>query len=275
MKYKRRTADSTVNLPTRHPLVDLLWLLGGLIGLTVILFLTAGLIVDVLVKYIPSTADNGIADTISAQLEKSFGEAIKDGQLHDETQRLFQTLAAYLPADDLRKHKLLIIDDDTVNAMAAPGGVIVVFRGLLEQAKSENEVAFVMAHEYGHLYHKHHWQRLGRGIFFGVIMAVVFGQQDAFQSQLGMAPLTGLQQRHNRSDESQADRFALDLVCRHYGHASGATDFFARHVNHDKEPGLLSAFMMTHPLSSDRIADLQRRAKERACGTGDTIPWVL
>ncbi|NNF15686.1 MAG: M48 family metallopeptidase [Gammaproteobacteria bacterium] len=274
MKYTRRTPDSTVNLPTRHPLVDLAWLSGGLAGLTIIVFLTAGLIVDALVKYIPSTADNGLANTISTQLEKSFGEAIKEGQLHDETQRLFDTLATYLPADDLRNHKLLVIDDDTVNAMAAPGGVIVVFRGLLEQANSENEVAFVLAHEYGHLYHKHHWQRLGRGLFFGAIMAVVFGQQDAFQSQLGMAPLTGLQQRHNRQDESQADQFALNVVCRHYGHASGATDFFARHANPNDEPGLLSAFMMTHPLSSDRIADLQRRAIDLDCGGGETTPWV-
>ena len=70
------------------------------------------------------------------------------------------------------------------------------------------------------------------------------------------------QREFDREQESEADRFGLELLAAEYGHASGATDFF----DHLPAPenslaGTLSGYLSTHPLHEDRIQALQEAAR--------------
>jgi len=71
-------------------------------------------------------------------------------------------------------YRLVLIADDAPNAFAFPGGTIGITRGLLDALDDDIELAFVLAHELGHFYHRDHLQGMGRAMGFRIIMAVFF-----------------------------------------------------------------------------------------------------
>ena len=272
MKHVAKTVDASVNLPTVHPLVDLAWLVGGMLCIMLIIFVGGGVLVDQLAKHIPPEYDNKLGTFLPTELFTEFGTELTEGPLVDKTRALFEELVESLPEDDTRTYTLTIIDTEVVNALALPGSHLVLFRGLIEQAQTENEIAMVLAHEFGHVYHRHHWRKLGRSALF-TITALMAGSQSAASGQLAGIPLTTLMQANSRSHETESDLFAIDLICRHYGHAGGATDFFIRNRAAESHSDRLASFLLTHPLSQQRIDDIDARARESGCPDGPVSNW--
>lgn len=58
-------------------------------------------------------------------------------------------------------HVLVLNDDETVNACAAPGGFVIVTTGMLKFLENENELAMILAHEIGHLEFHHSVREMG------------------------------------------------------------------------------------------------------------------
>lgn len=57
--------------------------------------------------------------------------------------------------------KIILIPSDTANAIALAGDTIVIFSGIFDTIRSENGIAFVLAHELGHFKHRDHLQAMG------------------------------------------------------------------------------------------------------------------
>ncbi|MBW2494022.1 MAG: M48 family metallopeptidase, partial [Deltaproteobacteria bacterium] len=163
--------------------------------------------------------------------------------------------------------EIAIWDTPEANAVALPGGVIALTRGLLENVESENELAFALGHELGHFRNRDHLRGLGRGVAFSLLLvAVGIGGGG---SAVEIASLAGrfAQRGFDREQEIEADRFGLALLAAEYGHVSGAEAFF----EHLPEPGGLDAglagYFSTHPLHVDRIRALRE--------TTDEMGWEL
>jgi Zn-dependent protease with chaperone function len=110
--------------------------------------------------------------------------------------------------------KVRVLDIDIPNAFAAPGGYIVIFRGLIDLAESPDEVAGVLAHEMGHVTHRHSMTHLIRAIGFQtLIVPLISGGAMAADvlSEMGQA---ALQASYTRELEEDADRVAVDLMNR-------------------------------------------------------------
>jgi Zn-dependent protease with chaperone function len=124
-------------------------------------------------------------------------------------------------------YEIAIWDESEANAVALPGGVIAVTRGLLDSVESENELAFVLGHELGHFHNRDHLRGLGRGAVFSLLLVVVGlgGGGSAVQ----LASLAGqlAQREADRDREIEADHFGLALLAAEYGHVSGAEIFFS------------------------------------------------
>ncbi len=272
MKFEPKTVDESVNLPERHPLADMTWLLGGFVLVFAVIYFIGGVIIDQLAARIPPEYDNKFSPDYTEQLITMFGPEINSGELFDDTQALFSRLRQHLPEEDTREYQLTLIDTNQVNAMALPGGQIVIFKGLLDQAQSQNEVAMVLAHEFGHVNHRHHWRRIARVVLFG-ITASVLGSPSQLQSQLANIPLATMMQANSRSHENESDRFAINLVCKFYGHSGGAVDFFERNVGRQSRANEMISFLLTHPLSQERVVRVEQRALELQCSQGENTPW--
>ncbi len=168
-----------------------------------------------------------------------------------------QKLLESLPADSpLHEYdfSVQLVDSEDINALALPGGHIVVFSGLVEQADSENELSMVLAHELGHFANRDHLRRLGRGLGLAIGAFMLFGENNAAGDLINK--LFFLSESHySREQESAADRFGLDLLVASYGHAGGATDFFARV---GKKAGKRTPYLLaSHPHPEARIEELE------------------
>jgi Zn-dependent protease with chaperone function len=126
------------------------------------------------------------------------------------------------------KFRIRVLDIDIPNAFAAPGGYIVVFSGLIDLAESPDEVAGVLAHEMGHVTHKHAMTNLVRTIGFqALIVPLITGGAMAADvlSEMGQA---ALQASYTRELEEDADRVAVELMNRAGLKAASFTDLLSR-----------------------------------------------
>lgn len=248
MKFTLKRLEGNVNVSKTHPLAELFWLLGGLILVTAALFVLLGYSADWAASKAPISVENWLGEQALAHFPAEENPALK--------QRL-QFLLDQLPATSpLRQYnfRVFLSASNEVNAVALPGGNIVVFSGLLKQIESENELAMILAHELGHFAHRDHLRGLGRGLGLSVASALFLGQDNAATSLISNTLLT-FQLRYSQAQESAADRFGLELLNRRYGHAGGSTDFFVRMAR--GAGSRLPYLLASHPHPQARIERLQ------------------
>ncbi|MBC8405800.1 MAG: M48 family metallopeptidase [Planctomycetes bacterium] len=209
------------------------------------------------------TADvvaNNISEETEAKLFQwlDVGDALSHQAEFAHLQEIFNRLK---DAPDLRPlpYRLVMLEMEGPNAFALPGGTIGVTPALLDEVKSEIGLAFVLAHELGHQQHRHALKRLGRTLIYRIAMGWISGAGDLslLNYSLSLATL-----KHSRDQESEADQFGLALVYQTYGTTEGAFEFFEdMHALHG-DGNKLGAMFQTHPLSEQRLADLEQSATE-------------
>jgi predicted Zn-dependent protease len=235
-------------------------------------YIFLGIIVDFVVPYIPISWENYLAGPIMAEaISKS--SASKKYNL-TEIQNLLEKLAAKLDDKYKRKFRVMVIEEKEANALALPGGNIVLYSKLLDEAGSENELAMILAHELGHFAHRDHLRGLGRSfLFFIVSTAILGGSNPAAKSFLNSSGV--LTNTYSRSQEFRADRFALDLLVKTYGHAGGSIDFFNR-LQKKETFAELTQYLSTHPASKYRIKAIQSIIDAKGYKLEDTLPvsWL-
>jgi len=249
IRFTPKPLPGNVNVSRTHPLVELLWLVGGLVVVVGLVFVCLGLLTDLVVSRIPVRAENWLG---SRALERFHAEP------NAGLQRRIDAALAGLPADSLLRRysfRAYLLETDEINALALPGGNIVVFSGLLRQVQSDNELVMVLCHELGHYAHRDHLRGLGRGLGLTVATLFVFGY-DSTAGDLVSRSLMSYQVRYSQAQETAADAFALDLLVRRYGHAGGSTDFFSRLAASGKNR--LPYLLASHPHPDDRIAALNQ-----------------
>jgi predicted Zn-dependent protease len=263
MKFTPKEIEGNVNVSPTHPLAELAWLVGGIAFLLVLLWFALGLATELAAAKIPIAAERWLGERALATLP---GEA--DPALEARLQGLLQALPADSP---LRGQRFTVhrLASDELNAVALPGGHIVVFAGLLQKVQSENELAMVLAHELGHFAHRDHLKGLGRGLGVAVAALLLLGPDNA-GTQLASRLFLPLQARYSQLQEAAADVFGVDLLAARFGHAGGATDLFARLA---REAGAPAAYLLaSHPHPGERIAGIRARIAQQGWGENGTLP---
>jgi predicted Zn-dependent protease len=186
----------------------------------------------------------------------------KPSPTQDTLNQLLDRLETQLPPEQSqnRNYRVLYVPDSTVNALALPGDAILIYAGLLEQAKSENELMMVLGHELGHFAHRDHLRGLGRALVVQIAIATFLGDAGALQSAAASGVTAVSRSQFSQSQEREADEFGLMLLQKTYGQVAGATDFFARM---SQQKGADFAFLSTHPAPGKRVKELERLIKER------------
>jgi len=263
MKFTPKLPDDSVNVSKTHPLVELFWLLGGLVLACEIVFALLGLAADWAAAKIPINMENWLGDQALSQFPS---------QENPELKLRLQDLLDKVPSDSpLRQYhfRVFLSSNEEVNALAFPGGNIVVYSGLLKEIESENELSMILGHELGHFAHRDHLRALGRGLGLAVASALLFGQ-DSTTSRLVSNTLLSFQVAYSKAQEAAADRFGLELLNRRYGHAGGGTDFFVRMAK--KTGGRLPYLLASHPHPQVRIEKLHALIDEHGYQVGATLP---
>ena len=140
---------------------------------------------------------------------------------------------------------------DMLNAVALPGGKVILFDGLVKQAKSADEVAGVLAHEIGHVRERHVMQSLLRQLGLSVVLGGLDGT--------GGSLLNGaLSVTYTRGSEQEADRYSMKALSGASISPVATADFFDRlaklsgEAEGDKRLTAMTGYMSSHPLSAER-----------------------
>lgn len=198
-----------------------------------------------------------VTDAVGAQMIK---EAASKGSFcvapegKAALERLVQRLAANAGE---RQFKVYVSDQDVVNAFAAPGGHIVIYRPIIAQASSAEEVAGVLAHEMGHVVEDHPTQALVEAVGYGIFDFMTPGEPET--EAVAKALLTN---HHSRGHELDADRHGVQLLQSAGIDSRGLFSFFDRLTESgDTIPGALE-FLSTHPSGEERRSNLEEVASE-------------
>ena len=262
MKYTPRLPDSNVNVTPTSPLKDFLVMATGLLAIMVVIYLLLGFAMDLIEPRLSPEFEKKLAFPFMSRI---FG-AGNEPELSEEAQKLLdriQIRCAKLPYTFL----IQVMRQPTVNALALPGGHIMIFTGLLEKVSSENELAFVLAHEMGHYAHRDHLRGLGRRLVFMALSTFIFGPDNRAGRMLAHGSNV-TEMSFSRIQETRADEFALEAVNCVYGHATGTTDFFEK-IAESRNPGTFGHYFATHPDNQKRISHLKTLTREKGLLHGE------
>ncbi|GAB6904729.1 conserved hypothetical protein [Desulfosarcina cetonica] len=265
MKFTPRQTGINVNVTPTHPLKEFAILTGSLIALAVVGYLALGLAVDIIVPRISIDLEKKLAGIIMQRFKTDETPSPANRYLQALVDRLQQNCAP-LPYPII----VHVEPSEAVNAAALPGGQMVVFSGLLAEMRSENELAFVLAHELGHYAHRDHLRGLGRALALMTASTVLMGADNSISKMIGQG-ITLTELRFSRDQETRADEFALETVFCHYGNAAGATDFFSE-IPKSGDPGRFGHYFASHPENRRRIDHLVTLIRQRGYPLGATRP---
>lgn len=227
-------------------------------------FMTAaavGVLTVMTTVLVPATADR-LASVIPVQQEVQLGEGVTDHLVTLITPDASAPICAAQPGVDalaaLMKNltqftaipypalTVRVVDTDIVNALAAPGGQVLIFRGLLEFAESPDEIAAVLAHEIGHVVARDPTRLAMRSASTGAVLSLVMG--DIFGGAIVATASNALvDASYSRSAEAAADAFAHDTLGRALIDVGAMGAFFRRlQDEHATQGGILRMFS-THP----------------------------
>jgi beta-barrel assembly-enhancing protease len=230
---------------------------------------------------LPELGDTA-STALSPALERRIGEQamrdirqrdphfVDDPELTEYINTLGRRLVAAAP-DARLDFQFFIMQDNTINAFAMPGGFVGVHTGLLLAAQTESELAGVLAHEVAHVTQRHMARMLGQQNQLSIpavaalIVAVLAARSSSDISQ-GIVAAAGAgsiqaQLNYSREFEREADRVGFQILQDANFDVNGMASFFERLQKASRlYDNNAPAYMRTHPLTSERIADIQNRA---------------
>jgi predicted Zn-dependent protease len=209
---------------------------------------------------------------------------IEDPELNAYINSLGYRLLAAANTD--QPFDFFIVDDPNINAFAGPGGHIGIHSGLILAAKSEGELAAVMAHEIAHVT-QHHLARAFEKASStqlqtaaAILAAILLGSPELSTAMITTAAAGNIQQQLNftRSNEREADRVGIDILANSGFDPHDMPDFFERlEEAYRYMQSNLPELLRTHPVTPNRIADSENRADQYAGAkdqTSDSFPYI-
>ena len=222
---------------------------------------------------LPELGDR-VSGAVSTAQEKAIGEMflkqiysqaplISDPLLFEYTEHLIYRLSEYSQVDE-RYFNVLLIDDSSLNAFAAPGGIIGVNGGLFLNADNEGQFSSVLAHELAHLSQRHFARNVLKSqdsnlasalvMVSSIAIALISNNPNAIS--VGPAFLQQQNLRYSRLFEKEADRVGfVNLIKAGYNPKSMGEMFENMNEIRRLSGDLPPEFLLTHPLSSSRISD--------------------
>jgi Zn-dependent protease with chaperone function len=243
-------------------------------------FLVTGISVIVLfswlyVRFLSPWVGEQVAGFIPKHIEKKLGEASINGLLNFGEVDSLKSIALKEFVTELNMVKdydlkTYYVDSDITNAMAAPGGQIVVFDGIVQLTDCYDQLAGLLSHEAAHVNQRHSLKSIGRSVSVYFILSAITGDV-AGSSGIILEQAAQLNQLSNsRKDESEADEIAISELVKRGMNPIALAELFDRLQNKNsilKDSTLLEGtldkleFLSTHPNTDKRIELIKGKNK--------------
>ncbi|GAB3037012.1 M48 family metallopeptidase [Oleiagrimonas citrea] len=159
-----------------------------------------------------------------------------------------------------------IIDEDSANAFALPGGRIGVNKGMFKIATTQDQLATVLGHELAHVVARHGAERMSDNMAVqgAVLAGTLYGASrgnDAGRTMaaLGLGAEVGILLPFSRTQESEADILGQRYMAQAGFDPRAAVTLWQKM---GKQGGKVPAFLSTHPAPSQRAGKLAQQAQQ-------------
>jgi predicted Zn-dependent protease len=222
-------------------------------------------------------------EIVSPLMERQIGEQsmlqiranpryMDDPEIHDYLNRLGARLVAN-STEPGQPFEFFAINDNAINAFAIPGGFVGVNTGLIQLSQSESELASVLSHEISHVT-QHHYARMMSGQRYDSLAALATvavailaarNNPEAANAAIIGAQAGTIQRQLNftREHEKEADRIGIGILDKSGFDTRGMPTFFERMQKATQLlEGSTPSYLRTHPLTNERIADVDGRVQQ-------------
>ncbi|MCW9024315.1 MAG: M48 family metalloprotease, partial [Gammaproteobacteria bacterium] len=200
------------------------------------------------------------------------GGTLEDPLVHQYLNQLGYSLVANSESQ-MKNFHFFMINDNSINAFALPGGFIGMNYGLLLRTQSESELASVLAHEIAHVTQRHHARSYEYGSHSNVpaiaalIAAIILGGNNYEVGEAALATMaaTSIQNQldFTRENEKEADHIGIALLSDSGFDTYSMAHFFETLEKNSRLYGQEAPeFLRTHPVNKTRIADAKNRARQ-------------
>jgi Zn-dependent protease with chaperone function len=198
------------------------------------------------------------------QAESQF-PLLRDSQVQSYVEDVGRRLVAAIPSQFQHsefQYYFKVVNARDINAFALPGGPMYVNRGMIEQARTEGEMAGVMAHEISHVALRHGTAQATKGQKYGLLAGIagiagtIFGGPGV--GQLAQAPFAVYLLKFSREYETEADALGAQIMARAGYDPRELANMFR---TLEQQGGGGGGFLSDHPSPSDRYARINREAQ--------------
>jgi len=236
----------------------------------------------VFIKTVPSFLADQMVEKIPIEWEVTVGQSIlkmlpvaqkPDPEVLKVLQDTVDFLKQSLPGNpyDL---KVYILPVEQVNALALPGGPIVIFEGLIDKAESPEELAGVLAHEIQHILLRHSTRGILRNLAKSMLVTLFLGDVNSVMEGIvqlaGQLETLGL----SREMEAEADQKGMELILAANIDPHGMIRIFEKLMQEESKElpqgktvskeNDFSSYFSTHPSGQNRLARLEKQMNSHA-----------
>ena len=218
---------------------------------------------------VPLSWEEGLGRTVQRQALAlmASGSRVCTGRAGRQAiERLVRRLSAARPSR--YRFRVTVVDDGTVNAFAAPGGYIVVFRGLIDRSAGAGGFAGVLAHEMGHVIERHGLENTVKALGLSFVLAALIGDTSGIAGIATDMAQNLAVSKFSRDAEREADRAAVDMLNRTGISGRGFQAFFqtlARKAGPEEKS--VGRYFASHPATGARA----KFVEDRATGAGPAM----
>jgi predicted Zn-dependent protease len=200
-----------------------------------------------------------VGKAYAQQIEQSM-KLVQDPVVNEYVNRIGQNLVRN--SDAKVPFTIKVVDDDSINAFALPGGFFYVNSGLILAADEEAEMAGVMAHEIAHVAARHAMRQMTRAQWanFASIPLIFIGGGAGYAARMAanlLVPTTFM--KFSRSFEAEADYLGLEYMYKSGYDPQAFISFFEKvEATETKKPGAMSKLFASHPQTPDRVTTSEK-----------------
>jgi predicted Zn-dependent protease len=253
-----RCAHLDDNVPGRHGVAAIVgWSMAAAVSIVAVVLFGVPLAADRLTPLVPQAFEARLGEAADRQIRAMFDSqvctnAAGQGALEKLVDRVRDKAGLDISV------RTAVLSTPVPNAFALPGSTVYVFNGLLARAENPDEIAGVLAHEFGHLRHRDSTRNLitngGTSFLIGLLFGDVTGS-----GALVFASRALLTSSYSREAEQNADSFSIDTMHRLGRSPKAMGELMLRVTGKDEVKSL--SILSSHPLTEDRLARMTREER--------------
>lgn len=218
---------------------------------------------DFLATHLPTGTNRYLADKTLEGLDERFFKASRlSAERHEDLQRRFEQVVGELPADARKSFafRLLFRESEPLgaNAFALPSGTVVVTDALVSLARNDEELTAILAHEIGHVVHRHGLRHIIRNSLLSVLIIWITGDASGASTFIASLPALLINLQYSRDFEREADAYSLRYLLAHDISPRHFICIMQRLEAKDGDAENKHAFLSTHPATDERLETFRR-----------------